>query len=70
MYSEEKQYARSKIKRSPVFREEVKRLWELVSPGASGGLTRGNYVKLITKCSRLIVPPPWNKDDLLQVLHG
>jgi len=66
MYSEEKQYARSTIKRSPVFRAEVKLLWDLVSPGDSGGLTRSNYVKLITKCSRLIVPPPTNKDDLLQ----
>jgi hypothetical protein len=64
MYSEENQIMRSKIKRSPQFQTEVKRLWELVS--FDDKLTKSQYIKMITKICRLIIPPPIDKEDILQ----
>ena len=64
MYSDETLYMRSRIKRSAAFGCEVKKLWVLVAP--IGLLSKGQYVKMITKISRLIVPPPWAKEDMLQ----
>jgi hypothetical protein len=64
MYTEEAQLKRSQIKRSPLFQGQVKRLWELV--GSEGKLNKSQYTKMITKICRLIVPPPINKEDLLQ----
>ncbi len=79
MYSDAMQLARGGVKRSDEFRDEVKLLWKLVSApptsrgadedgddGMSNVLRQGNYTKMITKFARVIVPPPWSKEQLVQ----
>lgn len=54
--------------RSDAFTKEVNRLWAMVAPRDL--LSKSAYTKLITKCSRLIVPPPLDNETILQTAMG
>mmetsp|Transcript_65321 Transcript_65321/g.147370 ORF Transcript_65321/g.147370 Transcript_65321/m.147370 type:complete len:662 (+) Transcript_65321:151-2136(+) len=71
LYTYESQLMRSKIKRSPEFRKEAERLWEVVkvdatvgvhvdcrTHGHAGVLEQGGYVTMLRKFGLLIVPRP------------
>ena len=80
-YVDDAQLKRSTIKRDAAFIEEIQRIWRLVECGEC--LEKPSYVRMISKISLLIVPPPlviaeilktadldWEKDLCWAREHG